>query len=180
MFPKEAVAAIGVIQRTGAPDDDPRLPRRMEGAPRRRRCADVHSTGHLTRWRERDSPLRRGRVIVAGDAAGLLEPWLREGISFALRSGTWAGEAAAAAIRTPSVSRSTCAGFTRELVPEQRRASCCSRCSSACRWLLHWALGLRAAQKFFVRYGRDETTLASFWGPRWVMPLVGLVFRVRR
>jgi flavin-dependent dehydrogenase len=36
-------------------------------------------------------------VIVAGDAAGLLEPWTREGISFALRSGALAGEYAAKA-----------------------------------------------------------------------------------
>jgi flavin-dependent dehydrogenase len=35
-------------------------------------------------------------VLVAGDAAGLLEPWTREGISFALRSGAYAGAAAAA------------------------------------------------------------------------------------
>ena len=51
--------------------------------------------GHLTRVRAPWSPLRRGRVLVAGDAAGLLEPWTREGISFALRSGALAGAAAA-------------------------------------------------------------------------------------
>jgi flavin-dependent dehydrogenase len=34
-------------------------------------------------------------VLVAGDAAGLLEPWSREGISYALRSGRIAGECAA-------------------------------------------------------------------------------------
>jgi flavin-dependent dehydrogenase len=50
------------------------------------------SSGHLTRCREEDSPLARGRVLVAGDAAGLLEPWTREGISYALRSGRLAGE----------------------------------------------------------------------------------------
>src|SRR5262249_56294087 len=53
--------------------------------------------GHLTRCRSEGSPVRRGRVLVAGDAAGLLEPWTREGISFALRSGTLAGTAAAQA-----------------------------------------------------------------------------------
>jgi geranylgeranyl reductase family protein len=51
--------------------------------------------GHLTRVRAPGSRLVRGRVLVAGDAAGLLEPWTREGISFALRSGTLAGAAAA-------------------------------------------------------------------------------------
>jgi geranylgeranyl reductase family protein len=54
-----------------------------------------HVGGHLTRVRAPGSPLRRGRVLVAGDAAGLLEPWTREGISFALRSGALAGAAAA-------------------------------------------------------------------------------------
>ena len=51
--------------------------------------------GHLTRVRAPGSPLVRGRVLVAGDAGGLLEPWTREGISFALRSGALAGAAAA-------------------------------------------------------------------------------------
>ena len=51
--------------------------------------------GHLTRVRAPGSPLVRGRLLVAGDAAGLLEPWTREGISFALRSGALAGAAAA-------------------------------------------------------------------------------------
>jgi geranylgeranyl reductase family protein len=50
--------------------------------------------GHQTRVRQGTSPLHRGQVLVAGDAAGLLEPWSREGISFALRSGRLAGSAA--------------------------------------------------------------------------------------
>ncbi|UQX89059.1 geranylgeranyl reductase family protein [Jatrophihabitans telluris] len=54
-----------------------------------------HSGGHLTRCRSEDSPLARGRVLVAGDAAGFLEPFTREGISFALRSGAIAGSIAA-------------------------------------------------------------------------------------
>lgn len=57
----------------------------------------IRDSGHLTRCRSADSALRSGRVIVAGDAAGLLEPWTREGISFALRSGALAGEIAAKA-----------------------------------------------------------------------------------
>jgi flavin-dependent dehydrogenase len=60
-------------------------------------CVAVRDSGHLTRCRRDDSPLRKGRVIVAGDAGGLLEPWTREGISFALRSGALAGEIAAKA-----------------------------------------------------------------------------------
>lgn len=59
-----------------------------------------HVGGHLTRVRAPASPLHRGRVLVAGDAAGLLEPWTREGISFALRSGAMAGAAAAGDVST--------------------------------------------------------------------------------
>jgi geranylgeranyl reductase family protein len=55
----------------------------------------LRSSGHLTQCRREGSPLGSGRVLVAGDAAGLLEPWTREGISFAVRSGCLAGHAAA-------------------------------------------------------------------------------------
>jgi geranylgeranyl reductase family protein len=58
-------------------------------------CEQLSSGGHLTRCRADGSPLAAGRVLLAGDAAGLLEPWTREGISFALRSGRLAGTAAA-------------------------------------------------------------------------------------
>ena len=57
------------------------------------RSTATEDGGHLTRVRAPGSPLERGRVLVAGDAAGLLEPWTREGISFALRSGVLAGRA---------------------------------------------------------------------------------------
>lgn len=59
------------------------------------------SSGHLTRCRAEGSPLSRGRVLVAGDAAGLLEPWTREGISYALRSGRLAGEWAVKVAEAP-------------------------------------------------------------------------------
>jgi len=59
----------------------------------------ARDSGHLTKCRSDHSPLRKGRVIVAGDAAGLLDPWTREGISFALRSGALAGELAAKAAK---------------------------------------------------------------------------------
>ncbi|WP_405982074.1 geranylgeranyl reductase family protein [Streptomyces sp. NBC_00158] len=92
VFPKGDTLTVGVISAKG------------EGAATKRYLDDfiarlglagfepAVSSGHLTRCRKPDSPLSRGRVLVAGDAAGLLEPWTREGISFALRSGRLAGE----------------------------------------------------------------------------------------
>jgi geranylgeranyl reductase family protein len=96
VFPKGDVLTVGVIAAKG----DPAATRAyLTGFVERLGLASLpvlHDTGHLTRCRAETSPLTRGRVLVAGDAAGLLEPWTREGISFALRSGRLAGGAAAA------------------------------------------------------------------------------------
>ncbi|MCO8273365.1 geranylgeranyl reductase family protein [Actinoplanes sp. TRM 88003] len=91
VFPKEDELTVGVIMAKG------------HGAETKQYLADfrqrlglndrpvIRDSGHLTRCRRPDAPLRRGQVAVVGDAAGLLEPWTREGISYALRSGGWAG-----------------------------------------------------------------------------------------
>jgi geranylgeranyl reductase family protein len=95
VFPKGDVLTVGVIAARG------------EAVATRAYLTDLvehlglaslpvlRDSGHLTRCRAETSPLARGRVLVAGDAAGLLEPWTREGISYALRSGHLAGRAAA-------------------------------------------------------------------------------------
>ncbi|SDZ13740.1 FAD-dependent monooxygenase [Herbiconiux ginsengi] len=99
VFPKGDSLTVGVIQRKGAPDATRDYLAAWRAHLGLAGAETLHSSGHLTQWRTGTSPLRRGRVIVAGDAAGLLEPWTREGISFALRSGAWAGQAAASAAR---------------------------------------------------------------------------------
>lgn len=95
VFPKGDICTAGVVAHRGQPG----ATREYLAEFLRRYGMDevepVRDTGHLTRCRVPDSPLARGRVMVAGDAAGLCDPWSREGISFALRSGTWAGRAAA-------------------------------------------------------------------------------------
>jgi geranylgeranyl reductase family protein len=95
VFPKGDTLTVGVI---GARDDGAAM-RDYYAAFLDRlgldRSTALHDGGHQTRVRAAGSPLRRGQVLVAGDAAGLLEPWTREGISFALRSGRLAGVAAA-------------------------------------------------------------------------------------
>lgn len=95
VFPKGDTLTVGVI---GDRDQGPAMRDyyRSFVASLGLDLADAeHDGGHLTRVRAEESPLRRGRVLVAGDAAGLLEPWTREGISYALRSGAIAGRAAA-------------------------------------------------------------------------------------
>nr|WSZ94570.1 geranylgeranyl reductase family protein [Streptomyces sp. NBC_00857] len=92
VFPKGDTLTVGVISARG---EGGATKRYLEDLIARLGLAGFEpsvSSGHLTRCRSEDSPLSRGRVLVCGDAAGLLEPWTREGISFALRSGRLAGE----------------------------------------------------------------------------------------
>jgi geranylgeranyl reductase family protein len=96
VFPKRDLLTVGVIAARGRGDETRRYLRQFVDRLGLAGIEPVHDSGHLTRCRSDSSPLRRGRVLVAGDAAGLLEPWTREGISFALRSGAIAGAAAAA------------------------------------------------------------------------------------
>jgi geranylgeranyl reductase family protein len=99
VFPKGERLTVGVIARKGTPD---RTRAYLRAFLREQGLGDqkvLRDSGHLTRCRTPESPLGRGRVLVCGDAAGLLEPWTREGISFAVRSGTMAGRTAARAAR---------------------------------------------------------------------------------
>ncbi|MFI1098179.1 geranylgeranyl reductase family protein [Streptomyces sp. NPDC020917] len=92
VFPKGDSLTVGVISARG---DGSATKRYLDDFVARLGLAGFEpsvSSGHLTRCRADDSPLSRGRVLVCGDAAGLLEPWTREGISYALRSGRLAGE----------------------------------------------------------------------------------------
>ncbi|MEJ3750026.1 geranylgeranyl reductase family protein [Actinomycetes bacterium KLBMP 9797] len=95
VFPKADRLTVGVIASRGQGPETKRYLHRFVERLGLAGIEPLHDSGHLTRCRADDSPLRRGRVVVAGDAAGLLEPWTREGISFALRSGALAGAAAA-------------------------------------------------------------------------------------
>lgn len=96
VFPKGDISTVGVVGSRGLGD---RTRSYMQEFLQRRGFSGIrpiHDTGHLTRCREPDSPLARDRMLVAGDAAGLADPWLREGISFALRSGALAARSAVA------------------------------------------------------------------------------------
>lgn len=99
VFPKGDICTAGVVAARG---QGAATKAYMREFLERHGLADrnpLHDTGHLTRCRHLDSPLASGRTLVAGDAAGLSDPWSREGISFALRSGALAGEAAVGVAR---------------------------------------------------------------------------------
>ncbi|MGW1377393.1 geranylgeranyl reductase family protein [Streptomyces sp. NPDC002446] len=168
VFPKGDTLTVGVISARG------------EGAATKRYLDDFIgrlglagfepsiSSGHLTRCRAEDSPLSRGRVLVCGDAAGLLEPWTREGISFALRSGRLAGEwavrvaeahdAVDARRQALNYAFAIKAGLGVEMGVGRRMLQVFSRRPG----LLHAAVtGFRPAWQAFAKVTRGTTTLAE-------------------
>ncbi|MFJ8074183.1 geranylgeranyl reductase family protein [Streptomyces sp. NPDC096176] len=168
VFPKGQTLTVGVISARG------------EGAATKRYLEDfiarlglagfepAVSSGHLTRCRSDDSPLSRGRVLVCGDAAGLLEPWTREGISFALRSGRLAGEwavriaeahdAVDARRQALNYAFAVKSGLGVEMAVGRRMLAAFERRPG----LLHAVLtGFRPAWKAFADITRGSTTLAG-------------------
>jgi geranylgeranyl reductase family protein len=168
VFPKGDTLTVGVISARG---EGAATKRYMEDFVARLGLAGFEpriSSGHLTRCRADDSPLSRGRVLVCGDAAGLLEPWTREGISFALRSGRLAGEwavriaeahdAVDARRQALNYAFAIQAGLGVEMAVGRRMLSVFERRPA----LLHSAItGLRPAWNAFADIARGSQTLAG-------------------
>ncbi|ASW54901.1 geranylgeranyl reductase family protein [Plantactinospora sp. KBS50] len=156
VFPKQDLLTVGVIASRG---DGEATRRYLTDFVDRLGLAGVqpaHDSGHLTRCRTAGSPLHRGRVLVAGDAAGLLEPWSREGISFALRSGALAGAAAAAGDPQRYV-----AEVGAELVPEMRAGHRLLAAFSRRPSAFHAVVATPPGWRLFGRFCRGETSFAG-------------------
>jgi geranylgeranyl reductase family protein len=168
VFPKGDLLSVGVI---GARADGERLRdyyARFVASMGLGGVTPTTFSGHLTRCRTVDSPLRRGRVLVAGDAAGLLEPWTREGISYALRSGALAGAAAAkAACSSGEATAQTALSsygeqVTSVLGPEMAAGRIFLRAFTANRQAYHGFLAsIPGGWQLFTRVVAGETTLAD-------------------
>ncbi len=142
--------------------------------------APAEDSGHLTRCRTETSPLRAGRIVVAGDAAGLLEPWTREGISFALRSGAAAGAAAAAAVAAadPGLLSGYERAVARDLVPEMRAGARLLAAFARRPEVLHAAFASRPGWRAFARFCTGELSLADLWEHRVVRLAVAATTRL--
>lgn len=162
VFPKDDRLTVGVIAAKG---EGERTRAYLHDLVSRLGLAGIEpaeDSGHLTRCRDSGSPLVKGRVLVAGDAAGLLEPWTREGISFALRSGAAAGRAAT--LGDPAAYR---AELDRTLLPEmvagQRLLAAFARRPGA----FHAALATPPGWWTFTRFCRSDAAFAALvdWLP---------------
>lgn len=120
----------------------------------------VRDSGHLTRCRTDDAPLRKGRVLVVGDAAGLLEPWTREGISYALRSGTWAGRVASRA-QEPADLAEYDQLVSRDLMPEMAAGRRLLRVFAQHPRLVHAAMATPLGWRAFESFCRGELSMAN-------------------
>lgn len=159
VFPKGDTLTVGVIAARGAGDATRRYLRDLLRWTGLDGLRVVHDSGHLTRCRTPDSPLGGGRVLLAGDAAGLLEPWTREGISFATRSGALAG-AAAAGGAAGAVERYR-AGLAADLLPEMAAGERCLRAFERRPAAFHELIrSTPVGWRQFARITRGETTLA--------------------
>ena len=163
VFPKGDTLTVGVIAAKGRPAET----RAYLADYLRRRGLEgqrvLHDSGHLTRCRTPDSPLAAGRVLAVGDAAGLLEPWTREGISFALRSGRLAGETAAASLDDDAASLRAAheAALGAELLPEMAAGVRCLRAFERRPGAFHALIGrTEVGWRSFARLASGDTTLA--------------------
>ena len=134
------------------------------------RATALHDGGHQTRVRAAGSPLRRGQVLVAGDAAGLLEPWTREGISFALRSGRLAGLAAVG--DASSYEAAVEAELGAEVAAGRRALAAFTRHPGVVHAVMRW---LPPMWPLFVDLVSGRTTMAEQLGRRRVRLLVAAV-----
>jgi geranylgeranyl reductase family protein len=155
LFPKDDIVSVGVI---GARERGTALRGYYRELVSRLGLAEVRplvESGQLVRMRAPGSPLRRGNVLVAGDAAGLAEPWTREGISYALRSGRLAGECAADG-RVADYPRRVEAALGAEMVAARTALAAFSRHPEA----FHVAVtSLPGGFTMFVRLISGRTTL---------------------
>ncbi|HEX6871594.1 MAG TPA: geranylgeranyl reductase family protein [Micromonosporaceae bacterium] len=157
VFPKGDVLTVGVIATRGNGAATKGYLRTFVDQLGLSGIAARHDSGHYTRCRSEDSPLIRGRVLVAGDAAGLLEPWTREGISFALRSGALAGAAAASGDLDRYAD-----GVHRTLAPTMRSGRRLLAAFARHPALLHRALRSRPGWRLFVRFCQGDGGYPAF------------------
>ena len=156
VFPKGDRLTVGVIAARGQGEATKAYLREFTGRLGLSGYEAVQDSGHLTRCRSDRSPLRKGRVIVAGDAAGLLDPWTREGISFALRSGALAGEYAAKGDLDGYV-----AAVGAALVPDMRAGRTLLSAFTRHTGTFHRGLSTAKGWSAFVKMCRSEISLSE-------------------
>ena len=117
VFPKQAHLSVGLgVFRGGGPS---RLPERLGEYLRERGldgCRTIRRRGAVIPVSPRPEGFFKGRVLLAGDAAGLADPLTGEGIHAALQSGLLAAEALVAGAFQPGAVREAYEAGLRERI----------------------------------------------------------------
>lgn len=183
VFPKGNSLTVGVIGAKGEPDG---LRRYLSDFVRQVGLMDAEvlkDSGHLTRCRTHRSPVGGKRVLLAGDAAGLLEPWTREGLSYATRSGAMAAEALAMVIRRRAADEVALQIYRDQLesslLPEMRAGFEALRAFERHPEIFHMLIADTAVGwKYFGRITSGDTTIARAMRHVVVRRSIGLLGRI--
>jgi geranylgeranyl reductase family protein len=167
VFPKGDRLTVGVIAARGNGDATRQYLREFVDRLKLGSFEVLRDSGHLTRCRDDDSAMRAGRVLLVGDAAGLLDPWTREGISFALRSGALAGEFAAKAAVSDCRKDAAAsleeyvAAVNRVLVPDMRAGRVLLSAFTRRTGAVHTGLATPKGWRAFVKMCRSEISFSA-------------------
>ncbi len=117
IFPKREHLSVGVFQ--AAPGKAPHLREHLAqfiaGQPLLNDLKVLHSQGHRIPLGGQRVPLHNGRILLIGDAANLADPWLGEGIAYAIRSACIAAPYLLAALDN---SHADLSGYTQQIQDE--------------------------------------------------------------
>jgi len=102
VFPKRDHLSVGILSTRKTCPDLPAQLMKYLAQIGITRIAKMEKHGYLIPLAPRREPLARGRVLLAGDAAGLVDPVTAEGISHALMTGQLAATAIAEAASQPA------------------------------------------------------------------------------
>jgi geranylgeranyl reductase family protein len=122
LFPKAELLSVGIVlppgQAASMKETVARLLRRLglEGAP-----VEI-ARGHKIRLRRGDERIAAGRVILAGDAAGLADEFTEEGIFYAIESGRIVARNVLRSMATDGDLARYQRDINREVMPELRAA----------------------------------------------------------
>ena len=93
IFPKRDHLSIGLGGKKRVPGGLRRTLERYIRESAIDQIEKIERHGYVIPWSPRTDDLMKGRVLLAGDAAGFVDPVTAEGITFAIRSGQSAGRA---------------------------------------------------------------------------------------
>ena len=129
IFPKREHFSIGLFyaQPDKAPGLKPALSRYLTALGLENSVIKIEK-GHRIPLGGRKQPLHAGRILLIGDAANLADPWLGEGIYYAVRSARIAAEEISAQLQSPGMDLS---GYSRrvnqQIVQQLRQAGVFAR-----------------------------------------------------